>query len=46
MEGFEVLTSDDCKYGHVVDVRAGRLIVEHGTLRKSKHAVPETFAVR
>jgi hypothetical protein len=44
MEGFEVFTSDDCKYGHVVDVQAGHLIVEHGTMRKSKHAVPETFA--
>ena len=44
MEGFEVVTSDDCKYGHVTEVRDGHLIIEHGTLRKSKHAVPETFA--
>jgi hypothetical protein len=44
MEGFEVVTSDDCKFGRVVDVRGGHLIVEHGTLRKSKYAVPETFA--
>ena len=44
MEGFEVVTSDDCKFGHVVDVRDSHLIVEHGTLRKSKYAVPETFA--
>jgi hypothetical protein len=44
MEGFEVVTSDDCKYGHVVEVRDGHLIVEHGHLRKTRHAVPETFA--
>lgn len=44
MESYDVVTSDDCKYGHVVDVQGGHLIVEHGTLRKTKHAVPETFA--
>jgi hypothetical protein len=44
MEGFEVVTSDDCKFGHVVEVQDRHLIVEHGLLKKSKHAVPETFA--
>jgi hypothetical protein len=44
MEGFEVVTSDDCKLGHVVEVRDNYLLVEHGTLRKTKHAVPTTFA--
>jgi hypothetical protein len=44
MEGFEVVTSDDCKLGHVVEVQGGHLIVEHGTLRKTRHAIPETFA--
>ncbi len=44
MEGFEVVTSDDCKFGHVVGVEGDHLIVEHGTLRKSKYAIPETFA--
>jgi hypothetical protein len=44
MEGFQVVTSDDSKYGHVVEVKDGHLIVEHGTLRKTRHAVPETFA--
>jgi hypothetical protein len=44
MEGYEVVTSDDCKYGHVVGVKDGHVIVEHGTLRKSQHAIPETFA--
>jgi hypothetical protein len=44
MEGFEVVTSDDCKFGHVVAVENGHLIIEHGMLKKTKHAVPETFA--
>lgn len=44
MEGFEVVTSDDCKIGHVVAVQENHLIVEHGLLKKSRHAVPETFA--
>jgi hypothetical protein len=44
MEGFEVITSDDCKFGHVVEVQDRHLIIEHGLLKKSKHAVPETFA--
>jgi hypothetical protein len=44
MEGFEVVTSDDCKIGHVVEVRDGHVIVEHGLLKKTRHAVPETFA--
>jgi hypothetical protein len=44
MEGFEVITSDDAKAGHVVDVRGSNLIVEHGTIFKSRHALPQTFA--
>jgi len=44
MKGFEVVTSDDCKIGHVVDVQDKHLIVEHGLLKKTQHAVPETFA--
>ena len=44
MEGFEVVTSDDCKIGHVVAVENGHLIIEHGLLKKTKHAVPDTFA--
>ncbi|HYY64960.1 MAG TPA: hypothetical protein VE688_10120 [Gaiellaceae bacterium] len=43
MEGFEVVTSDDCKIGHVVEVRDGHVIVEHGLLKKTRHAVPEAF---
>ena len=44
MKGFQVVTSDDCKFGEVVEVEGDHLIVEHGTLRKSRYAVPETFA--
>ena len=43
MEGYEVITSDDAKAGHVVEVRGDNLIVEHGTLFKSRHALPRTF---
>ena len=43
MEGYEVITSDDSKVGHVVEVRGDNLIVEHGTLFKSRHALPQTF---
>src|SRR5919197_1308781 len=43
MEGFQVITSDDCKLGHVVGVDGDHVIIEHGTLKKTKHAVPETF---
>jgi len=44
MEGYDVLTTDDDKVGHVVGRRDGFLIVESGHLLKHKHAVPETFA--
>ena len=44
MKGFEVVTSDDCKLGHVVEVQDRHLVIEHGLLKKTKHAVPETFA--
>jgi hypothetical protein len=44
MEGYEVVTSDDCNLGHVVAIEGDNLIIEHGTLRKAKHAVPKTFA--
>src|SRR5438874_1915808 len=43
MEGYEVLTSDGAKAGHVVGTRADSLIVEHGTLRKSRHLLPRVF---
>src|SRR5437588_5704320 len=43
MKGYDVFSSDDHKLGTVVDVRNGNLIVEHGTLRKAKHAVPRVL---
>ncbi len=44
MEGFEVRTVEDEKVGHVVGTSGDFLIVEHGTLRKSKHALPREYA--
>jgi hypothetical protein len=43
MEGYDVVTSDDHKIGHVVDERDDCLIVEHGHVFKAKHAIPKTF---
>jgi hypothetical protein len=44
MEGYEVITSDEQKAGRVVEVKGDNLIVEHGLLRKTRHAVPKAFA--
>jgi hypothetical protein len=43
MQGYEVITSDDSHAGHVVGTHGDDLIVEHGTLRKSRHLLPRTF---
>jgi hypothetical protein len=43
LEGYEVVTCDDHKVGHVVTTRGDYLLVEHGTIFKSKHAIPRTF---
>jgi len=43
LEGYQVVTCDDCKIGHVVGTRGDYLLVEHGTLFKSKHAIPRAF---
>ncbi len=43
MEGYEVVTSEDAKAGHVVGVEGDNLIVEHGVIFKSRHALPRTF---
>jgi hypothetical protein len=40
MENYDVVTSDDKNVGHVVGTNGNNLIVEHGMIRKSKHAVP------
>jgi hypothetical protein len=44
VEGFDVVTSDDEKVGHVVGKDGDLLIVEHGTIFKARHALPEAFA--
>ena len=40
MEGYEVVRPDEDTVGHVVERRGDYLIVEHGALRKSHHAIP------
>ena len=44
MEGYEVITSDDRKAGHVVEVKGDNLIIEHGLVLKKRHAVPKVLA--
>jgi hypothetical protein len=44
MEGYDVVTIEDDKVGTVTEESGEFLIVEHGMLRKSKHAVPRQFA--
>jgi hypothetical protein len=44
VRGYDVITSDDAKVGEVVDVVGDNFIVEHGTLRKHRNALPKTFA--
>jgi hypothetical protein len=43
VEGYDVITSDEHKLGHVVGTIGDNVVVEHGTLRKTKHAVPKVF---
>ena len=43
MEGYDVITSDEHKLGHVVGTIGDNVVVEHGTLRKTRHAVPKAF---
>ena len=43
MEGYDVVTIEDEKVGKVVGTHGDHLIVEQGTIRKSKHALPRTF---
>jgi hypothetical protein len=43
MNGYDVVTVDEDKIGHVVGEEGNYLIVEHGLL-KSKNALPRTFA--
>src|SRR4051812_27669165 len=43
MEGYEVISSDDRKLGHVVGEKGDNVIVEHGLLRKTRQAIPKPF---
>lgn len=45
VEGYEVVSSDDTSVGQAVAVRGRYVIVEHGGLRKRRHALPLTFTV-
>ena len=45
MEGYEVISVNDDKcIGHVVNRVDDILVVEHGTLRKTRNGLPMTFA--
>jgi hypothetical protein len=43
MDGYDLITSDDKHLGHVVGTAGANVIVEHGHLRKTRHAIPQTF---
>jgi hypothetical protein len=43
MDGYDLVTSDDKRLGHVVGTEGDNVIVEHGHLRKTRHAVPQAF---
>jgi hypothetical protein len=43
MEGYDVISAvDDKKLGSVVREEGDYVIIEHGTLRKQRHAIPKT----
>jgi hypothetical protein len=44
VEGYDVITSDEHKLGHVVGSIGDNIVVEHGMLHKTKHPVPKAFA--
>jgi hypothetical protein len=44
MQGYEVVTSDGERLGEVSGTLGRALVVERGTLRKSRHALPLAFA--
>ncbi len=43
VKGYDLIGSDDEKIGEIVDRVGDNVIVEHGTLRKHRNAVPKTF---
>jgi hypothetical protein len=44
MQGWQVVTSQDEKLGHVVAELDDYLIVEGGHFKKSRHPIPKAFA--
>jgi hypothetical protein len=44
MNGYDVITSDGEKLGHVVGTDGSLLLIERGTIRKSRFAVPQAIA--
>jgi hypothetical protein len=44
VEGYEVVTNDDQKVGRVAAVAGNLLVVEHGTIRKHRNALPLELA--
>jgi hypothetical protein len=44
MQGYDVITSDGEKLGHVVGTDGSLLLIERGTIRKSRFAVPQAVA--
>ena len=44
MDGYDVLTFDDRKAGHVVGREGSFIVVEHGAIFKHRRPVPESFA--
>jgi len=44
VQGYDVQTSDGESVGKVVGERGDSIVVEHGLLFKSRHAVPRAFA--
>jgi hypothetical protein len=43
MEGYDVITSDESKVGHVAGESNGCAIVENGLIRHTRHVVPLEF---
>jgi hypothetical protein len=44
MEGYDVITFDDAKIGHLVGREGPFLVVEHGSIFKHRRPVPAAFA--
>jgi hypothetical protein len=44
MDGYEVITSDEKKVGQVCGTVGENILIEHGALRKTRHALPKAFA--